>query len=82
MKRRQNKKKPRVFKTLPCSFCDNKKVPNYRDYSDLERYLSVRGGILSRVRNGNCAKHQRQLGKAIKQARHLGLIPFVTSSRK
>ncbi len=80
--KRPKKRKPRVFKTLPCFFCDNKKTPNYKEYLDLKKYLSIRGGILPRVRNGNCAKHQRQLGRAIKRARHLGLIPFVTSSRK
>ncbi|MCS6951058.1 MAG: 30S ribosomal protein S18, partial [bacterium] len=31
----------------------------------------------ARRTSGNCAKHQRQLAKAIKRARHLALLPFV-----
>ncbi len=80
--KRPSKRKTRIFKPRPCQFCENKNVPNYQQYLELKKYLSVRGGILSKARNGNCAKHQRQLTKSIKQARHLALLPFVASFRK
>ncbi|MBL7078546.1 30S ribosomal protein S18 [Candidatus Shapirobacteria bacterium] len=80
--KRPKRRKTRIFKPRPCQFCETGKSPDYREYLELKKYLSIRGGILSRARNGNCAKHQRQLTKSIKQARHLGLLPFVASVRK
>ena len=44
----------------------------------LKRYISERGKILPRRITGNCAKHQRALTVAIKRARHVALMPYVT----
>ncbi len=60
-----------------CYFCVHKTEPSYQDVASLKRYVSDRGRIYSRSRNGNCAKHQRMLGKQIKYARHLAMIPFL-----
>ncbi len=54
----------------------NEKNFSYRSYEDLSHYLSDRAKILSRKRTGLTAKKQRKLSIAIKQARHLGLLPF------
>jgi small subunit ribosomal protein S18 len=43
----------------------------------LERLCSQQGKLYSRKRSGNCARHQRQLKAAVKQARYLGLLPYV-----
>lgn len=60
-----------------CYFCSEKKDPSFTDVSALSRYVTDRGKIIGRVRNGLCAKHQRMLTDAIKHARHLALMPFV-----
>lgn len=60
-----------------CSFCKtNVKEIDYKDVSTLGRYLNRWNKIESAQRNGNCAKHQKGLTKAIKRARHLALLPF------
>ena len=61
-----------------CYFCEEKKTPGYKQGADLERFTTDRGKILNRMLSGVCYKHQRQLSKAIKRARFLALISFVT----
>ena len=66
-------------KKKTCSFCADKvEVIDYKDTSKLKRFLSEAGKILPRRITGNCAKHQRALTVAIKRARHLALMPYVT----
>ncbi len=61
-----------------CAFClDGIKQIDYKDFGRLRRYLSPQAKIESRRTTGTCAKHQRQLARAIKRARHLALLPFV-----
>ena len=64
-----------------CYFCEEKKTPIYKMGVDLERFTTDRGKILNRMLSGVCYKHQRPLTKAIKRARFLALIPFVTQIR-
>ncbi len=52
---------------------------DYKNFELLGRFLSERGSILSRERTGLSSKQQRQLGEAIKRARHVALLPFVTT---
>lgn len=61
-----------------CYFCKNKVSPKWEEYEKFYDFLSPRGRILAGMYTGICAKHQRKLVKAIKQARHLALLPFVT----
>ena len=42
------------------------------------RFISERSKILPRRTTGTCAMHQRQLTEAIKRARQIALLPFVT----
>ncbi len=60
-----------------CKFCEAK-VPmiDYKDLRTLQNYIPERGKILPRRVSGTCAKHQRELGAAIKRARMLALLPF------
>ena len=51
---------------------------DYKDTAKLKRYLSERSKILPRRTTGTCAMHQRQLTDAIKRARHVALLPYVT----
>jgi small subunit ribosomal protein S18 len=43
----------------------------------LSRFISDRGKIEPRRRTGTCNRHQHALALAIKQARHVALLPFV-----
>lgn len=62
-----------------CSFCVDKITEiDYKDIPKLRRYLSDRGKIVPRRVTGTCARHQRQVTLAIKRARHLALLPYVT----
>jgi len=63
----------------PCHFCVNNIAHvDYKDVGQLRRFLSSYLKIVPRRRSGLCAKHQRQVSKAIKQARIAGLIAFVS----
>lgn len=56
-------------------------IPSYFDYKDikvLQRFINVYGQIEPATKTGLSAKQQRQLGTAIKRARHLAMMPFVT----
>ena len=60
-----------------CAFCQGKSNPSYTDLSALRRFLTDRAKIVAKERSGVCSKHQRQVAKNIKYARHLALLPFV-----
>jgi len=61
-----------------CAFCVEKvDYIDYKQYDVLRRYLNEHGRIRPRRQTGTCAKHQRGLAKAVKQSRHLALLPFV-----
>lgn len=73
--RREKGRKP---KKRVCSFCvDRIMAIDYKDVGRLRKFLSERGKILPRRISGNCARHQRQLTVAIKQARNVALLPFM-----
>ena len=62
-----------------CAFCvDKVETIDYKDAAKLRRYISERGKILPRRTSGTCAMHQRQLTEAIKRARQIALLPYVT----
>ncbi len=51
---------------------------DYKDAIKLRKYVSERSKILPRRITGTCAKHQRELTIAIKRARHIALIPYIS----
>ncbi len=62
-----------------CFFSQNNiEQVDYKDLEALKKFINPHGRILSRKRNGLCAKHQRQLAVAIKRARFLALLPFTS----
>lgn len=66
-----------------CPFCSQKvKTIDYKQADQLRRYLTDHGKIKARRKVGTCAKHQRLLAIAIKRARHVALLPFVTESTR
>ena len=58
-------------------YAENVEYIDYKDYKTLQKYLNSIGKIESRKRTGASMKHQRMLTKALKRARHIGLLPFV-----
>lgn len=63
---------PKRFKKDAPAFFD------YRDVKTLQRYINIYGQIEPVAKTGLSARQQRQLAVAIKRARHLALMPFVT----
>jgi small subunit ribosomal protein S18 len=62
-----------------CKFCVEKiDHINYKDVKLLAPFIPERGKIQPRRISGVCAKHQRALQNAIKRARQLALVPYVT----
>ena len=62
-----------------CQFCVDKATAiDYKDTAKLRRFMSERSKILPRRTTGTCAMHQRQLTEAIKRARQIALLPYVT----
>lgn len=61
-----------------CQFChDHVREIDYKDANRfMKRYISDRGKIEPRRKTGTCAKHQRGLSTAIKQARFMALLPY------
>ncbi len=51
---------------------------DYKDIRTLSKLTTVQGKLFGRKRSGNCAKHQRQSTLAVKQARFLALLPYVS----
>ena len=71
---RPNKRRKKV-----CAFCAEKiEYIDYKDSARLRKFISERGKILPRRISGTCAVHQRELNTAIKRARNVALLPFVT----
>ncbi|MCL2139271.1 MAG: 30S ribosomal protein S18 [Treponema sp.] len=65
------------FKKKVCRFCTQKLKIDYKEPDTLRRFITERGKILPRRITGTCAKHQRAMALAVKQARSIALLPFV-----
>lgn len=60
-----------------CQFCtDHSTKIDYKQAELLRRFVTENGKIRPRRQTGTCAKHQRELTRAIKRARHLALLSF------
>lgn len=60
-----------------CQFCTNKQLTiDYKKIDLLRRFITDDGKIRPRRQTGTCARHQRQIANAVKQARHIALLPF------
>jgi len=70
-------KKVRPHKKV-CYFKKNNiKSIDYKDVETLKMFIGQNGKISPRRATGTCAKHQRELAVAIKNARYMALLPFV-----
>ena len=62
-----------------CGFCvDKLEHIDYKDLAKLRKFVTERGKIMPRRMSGVCAKHQRELAIAIKRARTVALLPYVS----
>jgi len=64
-----------------CQFCADKQLTiDYKKSDMLRRFVTDEGHIRPRRQTGTCARHQRVLAGAIKQARHIALLPYTGRS--
>lgn len=62
-----------------CFFSQNNvKHVDYKDTDILKKFLNPHARMMSRKKTGVSAKYQRQLSAAIKRARFMGLLPYVS----
>lgn len=62
-----------------CHFCvANLPIVYYKNGDLLRKFMTVQSNIMPRRRTGICAKHQRSLARAIKRARFLKIVPYLT----
>ena len=60
-----------------CQFCADKTLTiDYKKTDLLRKYVTEEGNIRPRRQTGACAKHQRAVAAAVKQARHIALLPY------
>ena len=72
-------RRPMFRRRKVCKFCADKIDDiNYKDVKLLGPFVPERGKVLPRRISGTCAMHQRKLQVAIKRARQIALIPYVT----
>ena len=64
-----------------CRFTQNDvKYIDYKDVKILQRFVNEQGRIIPKRITGTSAKYQRELSAAIKRARHMALLPFVSDT--
>ncbi|MCU0416677.1 MAG: 30S ribosomal protein S18 [Cytophagaceae bacterium] len=76
LNRVENKKKYCRFKKMGITYID------YKDANFLLKFVNEQGKILPRRLTGTSLKFQRKVSQAVKRARHLALLPYVTDSLK
>lgn len=77
--RRRRPDAGRNKKKKVCQFCKDKvEYIDYKDVAVLRRYMSDRAKIRSLRVTGNCAQHQREVAVAIKNAREMALLPYIS----
>ena len=72
---RKPKKKANPLKAAKVTYVD------YKDTALLRKFISDRGKIRARRVTGNCTQHQRDVAKAIKNAREMALLPYTSTAR-
>ena len=70
------------YLTPPTVDVKKKKYFDYKDPEFLKKFLNEQGKILPRRITGTSLKYQRRVAQAVKRARHLALLPFVTDLMK
>ena len=71
-----NRKKYCRFKRSGIKYID------YKDANFLLKFVNDQGKILPRRLTGTSLKFQRKVARAVKRARHIAILPYVTDSLK
>jgi small subunit ribosomal protein S18 len=75
----KGKRKVRFREQAKCRFCRSKtEEVDYKDIPVLSKLATQHGKLFSRKRSGNCANHQRQVRRAVKRARFMALMSYVS----
>ena len=62
-----------------CHLCKDKVAEvDYKNVNQLRRYISERGKIRNRRISGACRRHQRMVAVAVKRAREMALLAYVS----
>ena len=65
-----------------CAFCKDKaQYIDYKDTALLRKFISDRGKIRARRVTGVSAQQQRQIARAVKNAREMALLPYTATTR-
>lgn len=73
---RENFRNRRIRKKV-CLLCKEKNyILDYKDAETLRKFINEKGKILPRRATGTCARHQREIAKVVKRARHIGVLPY------
>ncbi len=77
--KKKQRRRRKIIQNLSCPLCDSGvKEVSYKDVYQLKKFTSVRGKIISVEKSGACHKHQKQLKRAIKRARFMALLPYIS----
>ena len=71
----------RGFRRRACYFCEAREPIDFKNAQLLRRFIGDSGRIETRRKTSTCARHQRELARAIKRARYLALLPYVVRRR-
>jgi small subunit ribosomal protein S18 len=81
VRRREKRGGPGSGRRKPCPYCKDKiDQVDYKDIDGLRRFISEKGKMRSRRITGACRRHQNQIARAVKRARELALLPYVSES--
>ena len=78
---RRKRRRPQIDtrrKKVDCSFCKDGKRVDYKDITTLRKYVSERGKIRSSRVTRLCGVCQRQVATAVKNAREMALLPYIS----
>ncbi len=79
MEKERNSRPGKKLRKKVCMFCaDRIEKIDYKDLAKLRKCMTERAKILPRRVTGTCAYHQRELTVAVKRARHIALLPYVS----
>ena len=75
----RRRRRARYREQAKCRFCREKiQEVDYKAVAVLTKLTTQQGKLFSRKRSGNCARHQSSCKRAVKRARAMALLPYVT----
>lgn len=67
------------MKMKQCHFCvNNVRSVDYKDTETLSKFINPHASIVKSWRTSTCSRHQRKMATAVKRARFMGLMPYVS----